>query len=108
MSRPSLKRKIPPIAVAERGTSFHPNVAIIPLIRWTIRSPATPVPYALQQRQRAKCNLLNGILGASLSQVSQSSVWEDRSVGGGYSHAPVGSFRPSVSSTIETSPIAPF
>src|ERR1035437_7852906 len=40
MSRPSLKRKMPPIAVADLGTSFHPSVTSMPLIRCTIRSPA--------------------------------------------------------------------
>src|SRR5579864_8591874 len=98
---------MPPIAVAERGISFQPSVTSMPLMRCTIRSPATPVPYALQQRQRAKCKGLNGTLGASLSHVSQSRFCRERSGGGGYSHAPVGSFRPSVSSTISTSPIAP-
>src|SRR5664279_1833425 len=72
-----------------------------------MRSPPTPVPYSFQQRQRAKRSALNGILGASFSQVSQSRVAVDRSVGGGYSQAPVGSFRPRVISTCSISPIAP-
>ena len=82
------------------AASFQPSVTSMPLIRWTIRSPPTPVPYSFQQRQRAKRYLLNGIFGASLSQVSQSRFCGERSGGGGYSHAPVGSLRPSVSSTI--------
>jgi len=31
-------------AMARRGGSFHPSMYIIPLTRWTRRSPATPVP----------------------------------------------------------------
>src|SRR5690242_3172425 len=100
MLRPSFQRKIPPRADAERGGSFHPRVNIMPLSRWTIRSPPTPVPYSFQQRQRAKWSLLNGILGASFSHVSQSRVSGDTSKGGGYSQAPVGSLRPKLSSTI--------
>src|SRR5664280_3267978 len=103
MFLPSFQRKIPPSAVADLGASFHPSVNIIPLIRWTIRSPPTPVPYSFQQRQRAKRSALNGIFGASLSHVSQSRVLVDKSVGGGYSQAPVGSFRPRVISTCSTS-----
>ena len=95
------------MAVADRGTSFHPSVNIMPLTRCTIRSPPTPVPYSFQQRQRAKRSALNGILGASFSHVSQSSVVVDRSVGGGYSQAPVGSLRPRVISTCSISPIDP-
>src|SRR5664280_2217358 len=107
MFLPSFQRKIPPSAVADLGASFHPSVNIIPLIRWTIRSPPTPVPYSFQQRQRANRSLLNGIFGASLSQVSQSRLPGDKSGGGGYSQAPVGSLRPSVISTCSISPIAP-
>src|ERR1035437_9585824 len=107
MFLPSFQRKIPPSAVADLGASFHPRVNIIPLIRWTIRSPPTPVPYSFQQRQRAKRSLLNGIFGASFNHVSQSRVLGDKSVGGGYSHAPVGSLRPRVISTCSISPIDP-
>src|SRR6266567_1419356 len=107
MLRPSFQRKMPPKAEAERGGSFHPSVTSMPLIKWTIRSPPTPVPYSFQHRQRAKRNLSKGILGASFSQVSQSTVWGEASGGGGYSQAPLGSFRPKLSSTISTSPMAP-
>ncbi len=107
MLRPSGQRKMPPRAWALRGISFQPSVFCMPLSRWTIRSPPTPVPYSFQQRQRAKRRLLKGILGASLSQVSQSRFSGERSGGGGYSQAPVGSLRPRVSSTISTSPITP-
>src|SRR5207237_525447 len=98
---------MPPIACARLGGLFQPSVYIIPLIRWTIRSPATPVPYSFQHRQRAKCSGLKGIFGAPSSHVSQSSVAGERSGGGGYSHDPVGSFRPRESSTSDKSPIAP-
>src|ERR1039457_3672735 len=98
---------MPPSDDAERGASFQPSVNSIPLIRWTIRSPPTPVPYSFQQRHRAKRYLSNGILGASFSHVSQSRLAGDKSSGGGYSHAPVGSLRPNVSSTDSTSPMAP-
>src|ERR1039458_2030391 len=104
---PSFQRKMPPNAEAERGASFQPSVKSMPLIRWTIRSPPTPVPYSFQQRQRAKRYLSKGILGASFSQVSQSRLAGERSSGGGYSQAPVGSLRPKVSSTISTTPMAP-
>src|ERR1035438_10595123 len=107
MLRPSFQRKMPPNAEAERGASFQPSVKSMPLIRWTIRSPPTPVPYSFQQRQRAKRYLSKGILGASFSQVSQSRLAGERSSGGGYSQAPVGSLRPKVSSTISTTPMAP-
>ena len=107
MLRPSGNRKIPPKAWADRGGSFQPSVTCMPLMRWTIRSPPTPVPYSFQQRQRAKRNLSNGILGASLSQVSQSTVCAEASMGGGYTQAPLGSLRPRLSSTISMSPMAP-
>src|SRR5579884_3380326 len=105
MLRPSFQRKMPPSACADRGGSFQPSVYIIPLIRCTIRSPPTPVPYSRQQRQRAKRYLSNGIFGASFSHVSQSMVSGEASKGGGYSQAPVGSLRPSESSTCSISPI---
>ena len=79
----------------------------MPLIRWTSRSPATPVPYSFQQRQRAKVNGSKGFFGTVPCQVSQSRVCGDRSGGGGYSQAPVGSLRPSVASIRLRSPIAP-
>src|ERR1035441_3504868 len=94
MLRPSFQRKMPPNDEADRGISFQPSVTSMPLSRCTIRSPPTPVPYSFQQRQRAKRNLSSGIFGASFNQVSQSSVCGERSSGGGYSQAPVGSLRP--------------
>ncbi len=69
----------------------------MPLIKWTSRSPATPVPYSFQQRQRAKIRGSNARLGTVPCHVSQSRFCGERSVGGGYSHAPVGSLRPSES-----------
>ena len=59
-----------------------------------MRSPATPVPYSFQQRQRAKWSALKGIFGAVPSQACQSKFDGDRSGGGGYCHAPVGVLRP--------------
>ena len=79
----------------------------MPLIRCTSRSPATPVPYSFQQRQRANVSGSKGFFGAVPSQVSQSRFCGDRSGGGGYSQAPVGSLRPSVPSTRLSLPIAP-
>src|SRR5260370_34478472 len=70
----------------------------MPLTRCTSRSPATPVPYSFQQRQRAK--YLGDMSGSQVRlvappcHVSQSKLLRDRSGGGGYSHAPVGSLRP--------------
>src|SRR2546426_8149368 len=49
----------------------------------------------------------NGRFGTSFCQVSQSSVCGDKSGGGGYSHAPVGSFRPFQPSTSVRSPSTP-
>jgi hypothetical protein len=46
MSRPSFQRRIPPTDVAVVGGRFASIMNIIPLIRCTSRSPATPVPYA--------------------------------------------------------------
>jgi hypothetical protein len=81
---------------------------IMPLTRWTSRSPATPVPYSLQQRQRAKIYGLKGTLGRTVPcHVSQSRFAGERSGGGGYSHAPVGSFRPSQPSMSIISPTIP-
>src|SRR5271156_6266608 len=107
MFRPSFQRNMPPRAEAERGISFHPRVNNIPLSRWTIKSPPPPVPYSFQQRQRANRSGLKGIFGASFSQVSQSRFCGERSGGGGYSHAPLGSLRPNESSIISISPMAP-
>src|SRR5262249_13606498 len=108
MLRPSGKRRMPPRAMARRGGSLQPSMYIMPLTRWTSRSPATPVPYSFQQRQRAKIFGSNGRFGTSFCQVSQSSVCGERSGGGGYCHAPVGSFRPSEPSTRVSSPTMPF
>jgi len=69
------------------------------LIRCTIRFPPTPVPYSRQQRHRAKRFGSNSTFGASFNHVSQSRFWGERSGGGGYTHAPFGLLRPSVSST---------
>src|SRR5271165_6419088 len=107
MLRPSFHRKIPPSAEADCGGSFHPSVYSIPLIRCTIRSPPTPVPYSRQHLQRANRMGSNGIFGASFSHVSQSRFCGERSSGGGYCHAPLGSLRPRESSTNSTSPMAP-
>ena len=90
---------MPPIATTRVGASLIPQVNSIPLIRCTIRSPATPVPYSFQHRQRAKIFGSKGRFGTSPCQVSQSSVAGERSGGGGYTHAPVGSLRPSDPST---------
>src|SRR5438034_5629465 len=49
----------------------------------------------------------NARLGTVPCQVSQSRVRGDRSGGGGYCHAPVGSFRPSHPSTSIRSPSIP-
>src|SRR5205807_7271325 len=99
MLRPSFQRRIPPTDAACLGGSLIPNMNIMPLIRWTSRSPASPVPYSFQQRQRAKMLGSKARLGTVPCQVSQSSVRGDRSGGGGYSHAPLGSLRPSHPST---------
>src|SRR5260370_23399041 len=72
MLRPSGKRKIPPRAIAFFGGAFQPSMKFMPLTRWTRRSPARPVPYSFQQRQRAKILGLKGTLGTSPCQVSQS------------------------------------
>src|SRR6267143_5399276 len=79
----------------------------MPLTRWTSKSPATPVPYSFQQRQRAKIFGSKERFGTVPCQVSQSSVSGERSGGGGYSHAPVGSLRPSEPSTSVKLPTAP-
>ena len=84
-----------------------PVMNSMPLTRWTSRSPAKPVPYSFQQRQRAKILGSNGRFGTVPCQVSQSSVCGERSGGGGYSQAPVGSFRPSHPSIIISSPSVP-
>src|SRR2546427_2088182 len=60
MLRPSFQRRMPPIAIARFGGSLMPVTYCIPLIRWTSKSPATPVPYSFQQRQRAN---IRGIPG---------------------------------------------
>src|SRR5712664_1712833 len=107
MLRPSGKRRILPRAIAFFGGAFQPSMKFMPLTRWTRRSPARPVPYSFQQRQRAKMFGLKGTLGTSPCQVSQSRFEGERSGGGGYSHAPVGSLRPREPSTSVTVPIVP-
>src|SRR5262245_61267217 len=81
----------------------------MPLTRCTNRSPATPVPYSFQQRQRANVfgEVLGsqGRLGTSPCQVSQSKLLRERSAGGGYTAAPVGSLRPREPSTSVSVPI---
>src|SRR5437773_1986937 len=104
MFRPSFQRRIPPTASACRGGSLMLNMNSRPLMRWTSRTPATPVPYSFQQRQRAKMFGSNARLGTSPCHISQSSVRGERSGGGGYSHAPVGSFRPSDPSSRSAAP----
>src|SRR5258707_11894928 len=83
MLRPSFQRKIPPIAIARFGGSFQPRTNIMPLTKCTSRSPATPVPYSFQHRQRAKISGLNGRFGTVPCQVSQSRFCGERSKGGG-------------------------
>ena len=95
------------MAMARLGASLMPSTYCIPLTRWTSRSPATPVPYSFQQRQRAKISGSKSRLGTVPCQVSQSRVCGERSVGGGYSQAPVGSLRPSEPSTSIRSPSTP-
>src|SRR6202171_3104451 len=107
MLRPSFQRRIPPDAVARLGGSLMFRTYIIPLTRWTSKSPASPVPYSFQQRQRAKMFGLKSTLGTVPCQVSQSRFEGERSGGGGYSHAPVGSLRPSEPSTKVRVPIVP-
>src|SRR2546430_10403779 len=98
---------MPPTALACLGGALIPSMNIIPLTRCTSRSPATPVPYSFQQRQRAKMSGSNGRLGTVPCHVSQSRFLGERSGGGGYSHAPVGSLRPSQPSTSIRSPSVP-
>src|ERR1700688_3215281 len=105
--RPSGNHNIPPMDITRFGGSFHPSINCIPLIRCTNKSPATPVPYSFQHRHRANTFASNGRFGTVPCQVSQSSVCGDKSGGGGYSHAPVGSFRPSEPSTRFSFPIIP-
>src|SRR6266851_5553837 len=66
-----------------------------------------PVPYSLQQRQRADILGLKGTLGTVTCQVTQSRFSGERSGGGGYSQAPVGSLRPSEPSTRVRVPMIP-
>src|SRR5262249_11037964 len=89
------------------GGSLMFKMNIMPLMRWTSRSPANPVPYSFQQRQRAKMLGSNVRLGTVPCQVSQSKFCGERSNGGGYSQQPVGSLRPSQPSTSMSWPKAP-
>src|SRR2546421_8059239 len=98
---------MPPIHTACRGASLRQKKNIIPRRGRQRRPPATPVPYSFQQRQRANAYGSNAFFGAVPCQVSQSRVAGDRSGGGGYSHAPVGSFLPSHPSTNIMSPSIP-
>src|SRR5436190_4811190 len=108
MLRPSFHRRMPPTALACLGGALTPTMNIMPLTRWTSRSPATPVPYSFQQRHRAKILGSNARLGTVPCQVSQSRFLGERSGGGGYSHAPLGSLRPSQPSTSIRSPSVPW
>src|SRR6202044_3117088 len=107
MLRPSGKRRIAPRDMAFFGGAFQPSMKFMPLTRCTSKSPASPVPYSFQQRQRAKIFGLNGTLGTVPCHVSQSRFEGERSGGGGYSHAPVGSLRPSEPSTNVRVPMVP-
>src|ERR1043165_4524352 len=108
MLRPSGQRLTPPTDMACVGGRFMSVLEIIPLTRGTSRSPATPVPYSFHDRQRAKIFGSSGRFGTRPCHVSQSRFCSERSGGGGYSHAPVGSFRPSQPSTNIRLPIAPW
>src|SRR6266851_4035906 len=59
------------------------------------------------ESQRAKMLGLNGTLGTVPCQVSQSKFSGERSGGGGYSQAPLGSLRPSEPSTSVSVPTMP-
>src|SRR5271163_3603032 len=107
MLRPSGKRRIAPSDIAFFGGAFQPSIKFMPLTRCTSKSPASPVPYSFQQRQRAKIFGLKGTLGTVPCQVSQSRFDGERSGGGGYSQAPVGSLRPSDPSTSVSVPRVP-
>src|SRR5208282_2460586 len=63
--------------------------------------------YSFQQRHRAKSLPSKGRFGTVPCQVSQSRVCVERSGGTGYTHAPVGSLRPSEPSTRFKSPMMP-
>src|SRR6202035_5137616 len=63
--------------------------------------------YSFQQRQRAKIFPSNARFGTVPCHVSQSRFDGERSGGGGYSHAPVGSLRPRDPSTSVRVPIVP-
>src|SRR5271154_2008958 len=99
---------MPPKDDTRLGASLIPRTRCMPLIKCTSRSPATPVPYSFQHRQRANAFGSKGFFGAVPCHVSQSRFSSDKSGGGGYSHAPVGSLRPNVASTKFNSPIAPW
>src|SRR5579885_1771079 len=107
MLRPSGKRRMAPSDMAFFGGSLRLSIKFIPLTRCTRRSPASPVPYSRQQRQRAKIYGSKGRFGTSPCHVSQSRLLGERSGGGGYSQAPVGSFRPSEPSTSVIVPMMP-
>ena len=91
MLRPSFQRRMPPVDMACFGGSLMPSMNIMPLTRWTSRSPATPVPYSFQQRQRAKMQRIERSLRARRPAMCPSRAFcGERSGGGGYCHAPVG------------------
>src|SRR5439155_1061979 len=70
----SFQCRLPPIAIGRFGGWLMPVTYCIPLIRWTSKSPATPVPYSFQQRQRANIRGSNARLGTLPCQISQSRV----------------------------------
>src|SRR5437773_1122133 len=84
MLRPSFHRRMPPTALACLGGALIPTMNIMPLTRWTSRSPATPVPYSFQQRHRAKILGSNARLGTVPCQVSQSRFLGESSGGGAF------------------------
>src|SRR5256886_16787762 len=77
------------------------------MIRRPPRSTLFPYTTLFRSRQRAKMSGSNGRLGTVPCHVSQSRFLGERSGGGGYSHAPVGSLRPSQPSTSIRSPSVP-
>ena len=108
MLRPSFQRKMPPSADAERGgfvpaqREQHAAEQVDHQIAAHARAvflPAAPAREAVLRRRESSAR-------RSARYPSRGSAGE-RSNGGGYSQAPVGSLRPRLSSTISTSPMAP-
>src|SRR6266700_1413581 len=87
MLRPSFQRRMPPTAAACFGGSLIPNMNIMPLIKWTSRSPATPVPYSFQQRQRARREVRGrGVLPRAGGVVASEPSFDEHQV----AHHPLG------------------